>query len=64
MLKKFYRKSQKYPSGAIVEQEAAIHLSNLAVLSPVSGKPTRVKTLVATDGSKQRISAKEKAVIA
>ena len=64
MMKKCFRKSQKYPNGAIVDQEVPIHLSNLAVLSPVTGKPTRVKTSVAEDGSKQRISAKEKAAIA
>jgi large subunit ribosomal protein L24 len=64
MMKKCFRKSQQYPNGAIISQEVAIHISNLGLLSPVSGKPTRVKTLVAKDGSKQRISAKEKAVIA
>ncbi|HTL71434.1 MAG TPA: 50S ribosomal protein L24 [Candidatus Eisenbacteria bacterium] len=64
LAKKFVRRSQKYPSGAILDQEMPIHLSNLALLSPVSGKTTRLKTTVAEDGSKQRISAKEKAVLA
>jgi len=64
MVKKHLRKSQENPSGAIASRELPIHLSNLALVSPVSGKPTRLKNLVATDGSKQRVSAKEKAVIA
>lgn len=64
MAKKCFRKSQQHPQGAIIPQETPIHISNLGLLSPVSGKPTRLKTLVADDGSKQRVSAKEKAVIA
>lgn len=64
MAKKHARKSQQHPQGAIISKEMPIHVSNLALLSPVSGKPTRVKVSVAADGSKQRVSAKEKAVIA
>lgn len=64
MAKKHVRKSQQYPNGAIISQELTIHLSNLALLCPVANKATRVKTQVASDGSKQRISAKNKAVIA
>lgn len=63
MAKKHMRKSQQNPQGGIVSRETTIHLSNLGLLCPVSGKPTRLKTLVAGDGSKQRISAKNKAVI-
>ena len=64
MVKKHLRKSQQNPQGAIASQELPIHISNLSLLCPVSGKPTRLKTLVAADCSKQRISAKNKAVIA
>lgn len=63
-VKKHLRKSQQNPQGAIVQREMTIHLSNLALIDPVSSKPTRLKTLMADDGSKQRISAKNKAVIA
>ena len=64
MVKKCMRKSQQHPQGAILSQEASIHLSNLALLDPVSGKPTRLKTLIAADGSKQRASVESKAVVA
>ncbi len=64
MAKKHVRKSQQNPNGAVVEKELTIHLSNLTLLDPVSSKPTRIKTLVADDGSKQRAAAKSKAVIA
>jgi len=30
------------PNGGIVKQEAAIHISNLMLIDPKSGKPTRV----------------------
>ncbi|OIO37857.1 MAG: 50S ribosomal protein L24 [Candidatus Omnitrophica bacterium CG1_02_46_14] len=63
MMKKHQRKSQQNPEGGIVSREATIHLSNLSLACPVSGKPTRLKMLVAEDGSKQRLSAKNKAVI-
>lgn len=64
LVKKHARKSQKNPQGGLIHQEVPIHLSNLGLLCPVSGKPSRIKTMVAGDGSKQRISAKNKAVIA
>ncbi len=64
MMKKCFRKSQQYPQGAILSREVAIHLSNLSLLDPVSHKQTRVRTLTAQDGSKQRLSTKNKAVIA
>ena len=64
MVKKHLRKSQQNPQGAVVSKELPIHLSNLGLMDPVSGKPTRIKNLTAGDGSKQRISAKNKAVIA
>ncbi len=64
MVKKHVRKNPKNPQGGVVPQEMPIHLSNLGVICPVSTKPTRIKTLTAQDGSKQRVSAKNKAVIA
>ncbi len=63
MMKKHLRKSQQNPQGGIVSRETTIHISNLSLLCPVSGKATRLKMLVAADGSKQRLSAKNKAVI-
>jgi large subunit ribosomal protein L24 len=62
MVKKHARKSQQNPQGAILHQEMPMHISNLCLLDPISSKPTRIKTLVASDGSKQRVAAKSKAV--
>ena len=64
MVKKHARRSQQNPQGGILSQELPIQLSNLSLLDPTSNKITRLKTLVSKDGSKQRVSAKSKAVIA
>ena len=42
--------------GGIVEQEASIHLSNLMLVDPKTGKPTRVGFRVLDDGRKVRVS--------
>lgn len=63
MVKKHMRKSQQHPQGGIVSQEGTIHLSKLSLLDPSNGKPTRIKILVAKDGTKQRVSAKNQTVI-
>jgi large subunit ribosomal protein L24 len=44
------RPTQMNPQGSITRQEAPIHVSNVMLLDPKSGKPTRVgKTLIADD---------------
>jgi large subunit ribosomal protein L24 len=42
--------------GGIVEQEASIHLSNLALIDPKSDKPTRVGFRELEDGKKVRVA--------
>ena len=42
MVKKHTKPNSKQPQGGIVEQEAGIHISNLQLIDPNSGKPTRV----------------------
>ena len=32
----------KYPQGGLVKMEAPVHISNLSLIDPKSGKPTRV----------------------
>ena len=34
--------SAKHPQGGLVKMEAPVHISNLSLLDPKSGKPTRV----------------------
>ncbi len=43
---------------AIIEMPAPIHHSNVMLLDPKSGAPTRTRRQVDADGTKERISAK------
>jgi large subunit ribosomal protein L24 len=42
MVSKSMKPSAKNPQGGIVKQEAPIHISNLSLVDPKSGKATRV----------------------
>jgi large subunit ribosomal protein L24 len=48
---------QSNRGGGIIEKEAFINISNVQLIDPQSGKPTRVKYLVESDGSKIRVAA-------
>lgn len=57
MVSKHQKPSAKNPQGGIAKMEAAIHVSNLSLLDPKSGKPTRVGYRM-EDGKKIRFSKK------
>ncbi|MEN2979897.1 50S ribosomal protein L24 [Tistrella bauzanensis] len=42
--------------GGILEKEAALHLSNVAIADPKDGKPTRVGFSTLEDGRKVRVA--------
>jgi large subunit ribosomal protein L24 len=42
MVSKHTKPNSKAPQGGIVKKEAPIHLSNLMLMDPTSGKPTRI----------------------
>ena len=42
IVKKHVKPSASNPQGGIVEKEASIHISNLALLDPKTGKATKV----------------------
>jgi large subunit ribosomal protein L24 len=42
MVSKHTKPNAKAPQGGIVKKEAPIHLSNLMLVDPASGKPTRI----------------------
>lgn len=62
MVKRHNRPSQ-FSEGGVVQKEASIHLSNLALADPKDGKPTRVGFKVEKDGSKARIAKRSGEVI-
>jgi large subunit ribosomal protein L24 len=42
MVSKHTKPNAKAPQGGILKKEAPIHISNLMVVDPTSGKPTRI----------------------
>ena len=50
--------SAKNPQGGFTKIEAPIHISNLSLIDPKSGKPTRIAIKVNDDGKKVRIAKK------
>jgi large subunit ribosomal protein L24 len=43
--------------GGIIEKEAYVDISNVQLIDPADGKPTRVRYDVAADGSKTRVAS-------
>ncbi|HEY8413304.1 MAG TPA: 50S ribosomal protein L24 [Pyrinomonadaceae bacterium] len=43
--------------GGIIDKESFIDISNVQLIDPQSGKPTRVKYQIEGDGSKTRVAA-------
>ena len=58
LVKKHQRPSQTNRTGGIVDLEAPIHVSNVALLDGKTGKATRIKISVGKDGEKVRVSTK------
>jgi large subunit ribosomal protein L24 len=53
---KRHQKQTAAQEGGIISKEAPVHLSNLAIADPKSGKPTRVAFKILPDGKKVRIA--------
>ena len=58
LVSKSTKPSAKNPQGGIVKQEAPIHISNLALVDPKTGEPTRVAIKKTDDGKKVRVAKK------
>ena len=63
MIKKHQRPTQRIRQGGIIEREGPIHLSNVMLLDPTSGKPTRIGMRVLSDGTKARVARKSGEII-
>jgi len=61
--KRHMKPSQANPEGGIVEFEAPVHASNVMLIDPQSGEPTRVRTQVGQDGKRERVAVKSGRVI-
>ncbi|MDT4897038.1 MAG: large subunit ribosomal protein [Acidobacteriota bacterium] len=59
MIKKHQRANpSNNRGGGIIEKEAYLDISNVQLIDPDSGKPTRVRYEVEGDGSKTRVAAR------
>ena len=58
MVNKSTKPNAKNPQGGFVKQEASIHISNISLIDPKSGKATRVAIQKKEDGKKVRIAKK------
>jgi large subunit ribosomal protein L24 len=56
VVKRHMRPSAANPEGGVVEKELPLHLSNLAHVDPETGRPTRIRFEVGTDGKKVRVA--------
>ena len=50
--------SAKNPQGGFIKMEAPIHISNISLIDPKSGKPTRISIKKTDDGKKVRSAKK------
>ncbi len=58
MVSKAQKPSAKFPQGGIVKQEAPIQISNLNVVDPKTGIPTRIGRKLNADGKLTRYAKK------
>jgi large subunit ribosomal protein L24 len=58
LVSKSTKPNAKSPQGGFIKKEAPIHISNLNVLDPKSGKPTRIGRKLNAKGVLVRISKK------
>lgn len=63
MVKKHVKPSRQNPQGGIITQEAPIHASNVMLVDPKTGQPTRIGYKILENGKKVRVAKKSGQVI-
>lgn len=58
LIKKHTKPNTQHPQGGIVEKEAPVHISNLMLIDPKTGKPTRIGRRLNENGKLVRYSKK------
>jgi large subunit ribosomal protein L24 len=58
IVKKHRKARSAEEQSGIIEMEAPIHVSNVMLIDPKSGEPTRTKMRIDEDGTKERLSVK------
>ena len=62
IIKRHTKPSAQYPEGGIIEKEGSIHISNLMLIDPNSGEPTKGKVKQEETEKVSKVSKKTKEV--
>ena len=63
IVKRHTRATRPEEAGGIIEKAAPVALSNVMLIDPKTGKATRIRARIDTDGTKERVSVKSGDVI-
>lgn len=63
IVKRHTRPNPAYPQGGIIEKEAPIHASNVMLVDPKDGRPTRIGYKILDNGKKVRVAKRSGLVI-
>jgi large subunit ribosomal protein L24 len=63
IVKRHTRATRPEETGGIIEKAAPVALSNVMLIDPKTGKATRIRARIDTDGTKERVSVKSGDVI-
>jgi large subunit ribosomal protein L24 len=58
MVKRHRKARRAEEESAIIDFPAPVHMSNVMLIDPKSGRPTRIRARIDSDGTKERISVK------
>ena len=58
LVKRHRRPSASNRKGQIVDKPMPLHVSNVMLIDPKGGKPTRIKITRSKDGARQRVAVK------
>ena len=63
LVKRHTKPSQSNPQGGIITKEAPIHVSNVMIVDPETGKGTRIRKERQADGTYARVAVKSGALL-
>lgn len=63
MAKRHRKATQRSRSGQIIDKAMPIHASNVMLVDPKTGKPTRISIVRGKDGARERKTVKGKATV-
>ena len=63
MVKRHTKPSVQNPQGGIITKEAPIHVSNVMIIDPKTGQPTRIGHKILNNGKKVRVAIKSGEVL-